>query len=371
MKITCSKSELTSGLQITAKAIASKPQTPILSGIFIKAENDVLELHATNNEIGLLCRIPVEIEEPGELVVYGRYFLDVIRKLPGDSVTIVYNKEENIINVTSNQASFTLRSMNANEFPKVKPIESNVQFTIKDNILRSLIKKTAFACSKDESRPVFTGCYLDIADNKITMAATNMHRLAVKYEQFPESLGNIKIIIPSNILMELLHNLNSDIPTDVQVSCNFSQISFAFDNIYMTSRLIEGAYPDYNNVIPANHATLVTLDSAEFNAAVDRVSLISRMGGEFNVVKLEFAHGQLHITSNNPEVGNAEETIPASIEGPDISIAFNAQYLADVMKIIDSKNCELRLNQPLSPITIKEEKDDAFIYVVTPVRTAH
>ncbi len=368
MKITCAKNELVNALQTAAKAIASKPQTPILAAIYMKADNDQLEIHATNNEIGLLCKIPVEIEEPGEIAMSGRYFLDVIRKLPGDSVTISFKRDEKIVNVTSNQASFTLLSMNANEFPKVKPIESNVEFSIKDNVLRSLIKKTVFACSKDESRPVFTGCYLDIADNKITMAATNMHRLAVKYEQFPETLGNIKVIIPSNILQELLHNLNSDIPTDVKVCCNFNQISFAFDNIYMTSRLIEGAYPDYTNVIPSSHATLVTMDSAEFNAAVDRVSLISR-AGDYNVIKMEFANGQLHITSNNPEIGNAEETIPASIEGPDITIAFNAQYLVDVMKIIDSKNCELRLNQPLSPITVKEEKDDAFIYVVTPVRT--
>ncbi|SHK38957.1 DNA polymerase-3 subunit beta [Selenomonas ruminantium] len=370
MKITCSKSELANALSTVAKAIPSKPQTPILSGVFLRADNDILEVHATNNEIGMVCRIPVEIEEPGQIAVSGRYFLDVIRKLPGDSLTLTYNRNEKIINITSNQANFTLLSMNASEFPTVKPIESNVQFTIKDNILRSLIKKTVFACSKDESRPVFTGCYLEVADNKVTMAATNMHRLAVKYEQFPESLGNIKIIIPANILQELLHNMNSDIPVDVQVCCNFNQISFAFENLYMTSRLIEGAYPDYNNVIPPNHETLVTLDSAEFNAAVDRVSLISR-AGDYNVIKMEFAHGQLHITSNNPEIGNAEETIPASIEGPDITIAFNAQYITDVMKIIESRNCELRLIQPLSPITVREEKDDAFIYVVTPVRTAH
>lgn len=370
MKITCAKNELTNALSTVAKAIASKPQTPILAGIFLRAEGDTLELHATNNEIGMLCKIPVEIEEPGEMVVSGRYFLDVIRKLPGDSLTLVYNRNEKIINITSNQANFTLLSMNAAEFPTVKPIESNVHFTIKDNVLRSLIKKTVFACSKDESRPVFTGCYLEVADNKVTMAATNMHRLAVKYEQFADSIGNIKIIIPANILQELLHNMTSDIPTDVQVNCNFNQISFAFDNVYMTSRLIEGAYPDYKNVIPSSHETLVTLDSAEFNSAVDRVSLISK-AGDYNVIRMDFGNGQLHITSNNPDIGNAEETIPASIEGPDISIAFNAQYIMDVMKIIDSKNCELRLIQPLASMTVREEKDDAFIYVVTPVRTAH
>ncbi|MBQ1416597.1 MAG: DNA polymerase III subunit beta [Selenomonas sp.] len=370
MKITCSKSEMVNALQIVTKAIASKPQTPILSGIFLRAENGILEMQATNNEIGLINKIPAEVEESGQIALGGRYLLEVIRKMPGDSLTLSYNRTEKIVNITSGQANFTLLSMNAAEFPTIKEIESTVDFTIKDNVLRSLIKKTVFACSKDESRPVFTGCSLEVADNKITMAATNMHRLAVKYEQLNDELGNIKVIIPSLILQELLHNMTSEIPSDVHVSCNFNQISFAFDNLYMTSRLIEGAFPDYNNVIPANHTTLVTLDSAEFNAAVDRVSLISR-SGDYNVIKLEFANSQLVISSNNPDVGNAVETIPASIEGPDITIAFNAQYIIDVMKNIDSNKCELRLTQPLSPITIREEHYDAFIYVVTPVRTAH
>ena len=370
MKISCSKSEMVNALQIVTKAIASKPQTPILSGIFLRADNGILEMQATNNEIGLINKIPAEIEEPGQVALGGRYLLEVIRKMPGDSLTLSYNRTEKIVNITSGQANFTLLSMNAAEFPTIKEIESTVNFTIKDNVLRSLIKKTVFACSKDESRPVFTGCSLAVADNKITMAATNMHRLAVKYEQFNEELGNIKVIIPSLILQELLHNMTSEIPTDVQVSCNFNQISFAFDNLYMTSRLIEGAFPDYNNVIPSSHSTLVTLDSAEFNAAVDRVSLISR-SGDYNVIKLEFANSQLVISSNNPDVGNAVENIPASIEGPEITIAFNAQYIMDVMKNIDSSKCELRLTQPLSPITIREEHNDAFIYVVTPVRTAH
>ena len=132
MKITCVKSELSSALSIVSKAIASKPQTPILAGIFLRAENNILELHATNNEIGLVCRIPVEIEEPGQLAVSGRYFLEVIRKLPGDSLTIAYNRTEKIINITSNQANFTLLSMNAAEFPTVKEIEANIQFSIKD-----------------------------------------------------------------------------------------------------------------------------------------------------------------------------------------------------------------------------------------------
>lgn len=370
MKLTCNKTELVNALQIVSKAVASKPQTPILAGIYLRAETDILELQATNYEIGMVCRIPAEIEEPGQIAITGRYFQDVIRKLPGDTVAISYNRDEKIVHINSNQANFTLLSMNAAEFPTIKQLEGNLQFKIKDNILRSLVKKTVFACANDDSRPIFTGCLLEVDGTKVTMVATNAHRLAVKYETFDESIGNIKIIIPSRILHELLHNMSSEIPTDVQVTCTYNQISFAFENLYMTSRLIEGAFPDYHRVIPAEFATLVTLDSAEFCAAVDRVSLISR-AESYNVIKLEFANNQVRISSNSADIGNAEEIVAASIEGPELTLAFNSDYIMDVMKTIDGKTCQLKLNQPLTPVAVRESDDEAFIYIVTPVRTAH
>ena len=164
--------------------------------------------------------------------------------------------------------------------------------------------------------------------------------------------------------------MTSEIPTDVTVTCNYSQISFAFENLYMSSRLIEGAFPDYNRVIPPDFTTTILVNTAYFSAAVDRISLISR-SGEYNIIKLDFANSNVKISSNNPAIGNAEEYLPATIEGPDITIAFNAQYISDVLKNIDSPNCRIKLNSALSPAAIREESDTDFIYVVTPVRTNH
>ena len=138
----------------------------------------------------------------------------------------------------------------------------------------------------------------------------------------------------------------------------------------MTSRLIEGAFPDYHRVIPPEFATVVKLATAEFSSAVDRVSLISR-SGDYNIIKLEFANNQVHISSTNPDIGNAEEYIPAEIEGPELTIAFNAQYIMDVLKNVDSEDCQIKLNQPLSPAAIREADDENYTYIVTPVRTAH
>ena len=370
MKLQCAKNELSSALQIVSKAVAVKPQTPILSGIYLKASDNQLELQATNYEIGIIVRIDAEIEEPGEIAISGRYFGEVIRRLPGEKVALTFSRDENILHIQSNQANFTLVSMNPAEFPTVKELSGDLQFTIKDNVLRSLIKKTVFACATDEGRPVFTGCSLDIQETKVTMAATNTHRLAVKSETFNQSIGKIKIIVPSRTLSELLHNMTSEIPTDVTVTCSYNRISFKFDNFFMTSRLIEGQFPDYNRVIPSAFETHVKLDTAAFSGAVDRVSLISR-SGEYNVIKLEFANDTLHITSNNPDIGKAEETIAAEIQGPDLTIAFNSQYIIDVLKAIETKVCRLDLGKALTPIAVREENEESFIYIVTPVRTQH
>lgn len=370
MQISCLKSELVNALSTVAKAVATKPQTPILSSIYLRAENGVLELQATNYEIGILSRIEAEVNEPGQISVPGRYLQEVIRRLPGDNVTLTYKADEHVVHIVSGQTNFTILTTNVNEFPTLQELQGNVQFKIKDNVLRELIKKTVFACSKDSSRPVFTGCYLEVDDTRVTMAATNTHRLSVKFENFDEAIGNIKVIIPSTILQELLHSLTSEVPTDVTINCTYNQISFAFDNLYMTSRLIEGVFPDYRRVIPPEFATVVTLNTTEFRAAVDRVSWISRIG-DYNVVKLEFANNELHLTANSQEVGNADERIPVAIEGPDLTIAFNADYLTDVLKNITSEDCQMKLNQPLSPAAIIEKDDEDFIYIVTPVRTNH
>ena len=370
MKITCITREIINAVQTVSKAIASKPQTPILSGIYLQANNETLELRATNYELSMLVKIPAEIEEPGQIVLTGRYLQDVVRKLSGEKVTLTYKKEEKIVQIQSNAAKFTLLSMNATEFPTIHYLEGTLSFSMQNNILSNFIKKTVFSCATDETRPVFTGCYLDINDKLVTMAATNTHRLSLKTETLEESIGNTKLIIPAKALNELQHIISSDRIGDVRVICTHKQISFEFENVYMISRLIEGQFPAYQSAIPNSFRTEAVMKTEEFSDAVDRVSLISR-ANEYNIIRLVFSQGQLHIFSNNPEVGNAEEIIPANVTGPDVNIAFNAQYIADVLKNIDGGECTFSMNESLQPAAIQDSDDSTFLYIVTPVRTAH
>lgn len=370
MKFSCQKNELVQALQIAGKALSNKPQMPILSGIYISAEEKQIEIQATDYEMGTIIRIDADIEEEGKIVLAGRYLQEVVRRMPGDKINLKSNRDENTTIISSNTATFKLLNMEANDFPVLKQLQGNTCFTIKNNILADIINKTVFSCANDESRPVFTGCLLEIIEDNINMVATNTHRLSLKQENLENNPGNIGIIIPAKALNELSRLLISDIPENVIVNCSHNQISFTFDNVYLMSRLIEGNFPDYHRVIPESFQTRVTLQTEEFFMAVDRVSLISRVG-DYNIVRLEFGGGQVLISSNNPEIGKAEETVSAVIDGPDVNIAFNAKYIIDVLKNIDSEKFYFSLNESLNPAAIRQENDDSFTYIVTPVRTTN
>ena len=379
MNISLSRSDLITALQIVSKGLSTKPQTPILSGLYLDAKDGSLELQSTNYELGFIVTIPAEIHAAGTAVLPGKYLTEVIRKLPAEEIRIDTEQTNALAVITSGTARFTLRTMETIDFPVLKRMEGTLRFTIKDRTLAKLIKKSAFACLREEQRdrrPIFTGCQLEVEGKTVTLAATNVHRLAVKSEQLEEEAGQIRVIIPAKFLEEVTRTISGEIPSDIEIVCSYNQVSVSFENIYMTTRLIEGAFPDYRKVIPKEETarTQVTLSTAEFAAAVDRASLISRTD-QYNIVKLEFERGLLHITSNSPEVGEAEETIEAKVEGYEATIAFNASYLIDAMKSLDSDTCILSLQganeqgQNLSPMTIREEADPDYIYVVTPVRT--
>lgn len=379
MNISLAKNDLISALQIVSKGLSTKPQTPILSGIYMTAKEGQLELQTTNYELGFILTIPAEIHNTGTAVLPGKYLTEFARKLPAEEVSIDTDSSDGLAVIQSGAARFTLRTMEISDFPVLHRMDGTLHFTIKDRTFARLVKKSAFACLREEQRdrrPIFTGCQLEVEGKDVTFAATNVHRLAVKSEQLEEDAGQIRVIIPAKFLEEVTRTISSEVPADIHVTCSYNQVSMSSGSIYMTARLIEGTFPDYRRVIPReeNIRTKVTLDAASFASAVDRASLIARTD-QYNIVKLSFAQGLMRISSNSPEIGEAEETIPAEVTGDDVTIAFNASYLMDALKSLDSDTCILSLQGSneqgvnLSPMTIREEADPNYIYVVTPVRT--
>ena len=369
MKFSCLKSELVQAIQIAGRSIASKPQTPILSGIYLKASEGMLEIQATDYEIGVILHVKAEVEKSGEIVVSGKYFYEVVRTLPDEEVVIEYDRSTEIIKISSGKSTFTLLSMKAGDFPKIYQMKEGKRFTINSVVLKELIRRTTFACATDETRPLFMGALLEVEGQKVRMVATNSHRLAFDEGRIEDEMPELKqYVIPKRILEEIQHILSSEIPEKVEVTCTMSEMSFNTERIYISTRLIEGRYPEYRRAIPSEFSKRVTLPTSAFLSAVSRVGLIAR-SSEYNTIKLMFNMGEVHIYSDNPVVGKAEETMQASIEGDDIEIAFNASYLIDVLRTINSDSFILELNDSLKPALVREPENEDFLYVITPVRT--
>ena len=366
MKFSCYKNDLTEALQFVIRAVAVKPMTPILAGIYLKAEGSMLELQANNFSTGIITRIPVNTEVAGEVVVSGKRFQEFVRNMPDDTIT--FSDAGNALAIESGGASVELLTMPTFDFPKVKTPETDNSFKIRTTVLRDLIRKTVFAVGKDEARPVFMGCCFEIKDGQISLVATNTHRLALAKEQLPDSYSDCSFVVPSDTLRGLMLRID---PKDVEnyITINYSTryLTFTFDNVFMTARLIEGTFPPYDRVIPASSTTRVTVGTDEFRKAVEFVALMSKET-EYNTVKLAFTNGGIEISSNSPEIGDAIKGVEAQIDGDELEISFNADYIVDVLRVLESKQTIIELNDRYSPAKFTEPEDDSYIYIATPVR---
>ena len=368
MKITCTKKELCDAINTVSKAVAVKPQTAILSGIFLKAEGSALEFEANNLDLGIKTKIPCNTEVAGSIVVSGKYFQEVSRKLAGDIVSIVYDDEAKVVTLQSDSTSFKLLAFPVEDWMHIKEPEIEVAFSMPAATLKNLIRKTVYACSNDDARPMFTGCLLQIEGSDITMVGTNTHRIAIMHESVADNLGSLQFIIPSKALIELIRLADESNNNSVSIRCSQKDIDFTFDNVYIKTRLLAGEFPSYEKVIPRETSITAQIDTGEFMAAIDRVGLISKET-DYKTIKCTFAENELRLSSTSPEIGNAEETIGATVEGGELDISFNVNYLADAMKVMDTKSFVMKMSGRLKPADIREADRDEFIYIVTPIRT--
>lgn len=367
MKFSCYKNDLTEAMQFAIRAVAVKPMTPILAGIYLRADGSMLEIQANNFSTGLITRIPVNTETPGEVVVSGKRFQEFVRNMPDDTIT--FSTEDNMLAIESGGASVELLTMTASDFPKVKTPDTDHSFKIRTTVLRNLIKRTAFAVAKDETRPVFTGCCFEIKGDTIALIATNAHRLAFAKEQLPNTYEDCTFVVPADALRGIMLRIDpNDVENYVTISYSTRYLTFTFDNVFVNSRLIEGQFPSYEKVIPESSSTHVKVNTDEFRRAVDFVALMSKET-QYNTVKFYFGNGGIDVSSNSPEIGGAGQSIEAEIDGDDVEISFNVAYIADVLKVIDTKQLNVALNDKFKPAVFTEPDNDNYIYVATPVRT--
>jgi len=366
MKFSCYKNDLSEALQFVIRAVAVKPMTPILAGIYLKADGTLLEMQANNFSTGIRTQIPVNTEAPGEIVVTGKRFQEFVRNMPDDTIT--FHDEDNTLVIESGGANVELLTMSPADFPKVKTPETESSFSIRTNTLRDLIRKTVFAVAKDDTRPIFTGCCFEVRGDQISLVATNTHRLALAKEELPEAFGDCVFVVPADTLRGLLSRIDPrDSDNYIRVDYSTRYLTFTFDNVFVTSRLIEGMFPPYDRVIPTSSTTQVNVNTADFKAAIDFVALMSKET-EYNTVKLVFSGEGIEISSNSPEVGGAVKRVEADFNGDELEISFNVDYIADVLRVIDSSRVNIALNDRYSPAAFTEPDNDSYVYVATPVR---
>lgn len=368
MHITFPKANLQKAINVLQKVSQNKTSSNLPGAIYITTKNGQVELQGNDFELGIRLTIDGDIKKPGTLVVGSRYFQELIRKLPGDTIELYKPEDGNSLTITSGSSEFNLVTLHPDDFSLVEQIHDQDHVNIDSFTMKELIDLTNYAAATDEDRPVFTGALLEINENEVTMVATDTHRMAVKKITIDEPATTpMRAIIPTKTLAEVSRLLPTDNPAMINIIWNRTQIVFNFESIYIISRLIEGTYPEYEKVIPSQFDSSAVIDRREFAGAVDRVSLLAK-DISYNVIRYDWSESNVTLSTQNTEIGMAKEDVAVEFKGTPFTISFNGRYISDILRHSTGDNIHLFLKQN-GPVVIRQDNNPNYTYVVTPVRT--
>jgi DNA polymerase-3 subunit beta len=386
MKIICSQESLLHGIQTVQKGISSRIGLPIYNGILFEAnEDNKVHLFATDLEIGIDCYIPAQVVETGSTVIPSRIISELIKKFPEGKIEIEC-KDNNITTVKENNSNYKILGFSAEEFSNFPEIKMRAKIKLNQKLLKEAIQQVIFAASRDENRTFLNGALFKIIDNKIEVVTTDSHRLSIKNIK-PikiESLltEGVEVIIPYRALSELSRLLLDNKEVFIEVRIGEKQILFILfpdgqkNSIRIYSRLIEGQFPDYHQIIPDSFKIEIKVNTKDFMDKMERISLFVRE--DLNTVKMEAINKtgdqkeercEIILKAESPSTGEASEKIFCLKKGEDITITFNTNYILDVLKIIKKENTVIKLNDPLNPVIITPDEDKNYTYILMPVRT--
>jgi len=385
MKFICSQESLIHGIQTVQNGISNKIGLPIYNGILFEANKDnKVHLFATDLEIGIDCYISAEVIENGAVVLPNKIISELIRKFPEGNIEIE-SEENNFTIIKENNSLYKILGFSADEFSNFPKIEIKSKIKIPQDIFKDTIQKTIFSASRDENRSFLNGALFKIADNKIEIVTTDSHRLSLKNIIIPELDGDkvkdCEVIIPYRTLSELYRLLIDEKDVYLEIHISEKQIIFTLfpnsqkNSIRIFSRLIEGQFPNYHQIIPKSFKTEIKINTDEFRNKMERISLFVRE--DLNTVRLEIENKEniiegkceILLKALSQNVGEAYENIMCSKKGEDIIITFNSKYILDVLKVIKTKNTEIKFNDPLNPVIVYPENDKNYLYILMPVRT--
>ena len=363
MKIITTKSTLLESINIVQKAVPSKTTLPILEGILFDAKNGKLKLTATDLEIGIETVSNVDVIESGKVVLSSRMVGDIVRKLPDADIEIE-TAEKNLVCIKSEGSNFKIVTLPYDEYPELPVVKKENGITLKQNILKDMIRKTIFAVSSDEIRPILTGVLFDVSGDKLTMVALDGFRMAVKWNGIIND-NNFRAVIPGKTLSEIGKILNEN-EENANIYFSKNHIQVQIGETIIVSRLLEGEFINYKQIIPSEYKIKVKVSSNMLMEACDRAALFARDSSN-NMIKFEI-NDDLMVIMSNSQNGDVHEELKIQKEGNDIEIAFNAKYFIDVLKVIDGEEITIEFTTNVSPSIIRPCNNTDYLYLVLPAR---
>src|SRR6185312_11034750 len=364
LRITAPRDELAGRLALVARGVSTRTAVLVLGGIQLRAEAGRLHLAATDMEVSLRGSVDAQVADEGTVVVPGRLLLDIARSLPDSDVTIEHRPEEAVVVVSSGTATYRLHTYSSEDFPRLPDVETLPLHSVDRDALVETIARVGRSASRDESRPVLTGILVRFEPGKVVMAATDSYRLAVKETSVDGTLPELEAIIPARALQELARiAAGSD---ELQLGMLENHVVFGADGTWLTTRRIDGQFPNYRQLLPEQFEHEVLLPRDELLEVVRRVSLMAQRNSP---LRLRFAEGELTVSAVTQDVGEARESLPATFAADPLEIGFNAEFLRDGLESVDADSIKFKLISPLRPAVLEGDTPD-YVYLIMPIRLA-
>lgn len=363
MKIKISQPLLAKGLQIVQRGISSKTTLPILTGVLLEAKGDMLKLTGTDLELGIETFVNCEILEEGAIVLTANLFSEIVRKLPSSIIDIEVGPNSKV-SIKCEYSEFNIIGQPAAEYPKLPYVDKDRSITLAKDLLKNMIKQTVFAAATDEIRPILTGTLLEVEGSSANFVALDGYRLAFRKVMIDQA-QEIKVVIPSKTLNEINKILEDD-EENITIYFTNNHILFNMNDTIITSRLLEGQFFNYKDIIRNEYTTKLKVQTKALQSSIERASLLAREG-KTNLIKLEIENDRITIKSNS-DIGDVHEEILVEMEGNDITIAFNSKYVLDGLKAVDCEEIYMHFVSNVNPCIIHPINDENYTYLIVPVR---
>jgi DNA polymerase III subunit beta len=363
LKITCTREELVARLGVVTRAVSTRGAVQVLAGVLLRAKDGLLELGATDMELSLRTTLPADVEGEGALVIPGKLLADLARLLPEDQVVLEHKVDEGVVHVTSGGYASRVNIYSAEDFPRLPPVDVPLQQIDRASLLNT-VERVSRSASRDESRPVLTGILVRFEGTTLTMAATDSYRLSVKQTDLDSAGPELEAIIPARALIEL-GRIAAGAET-VQLGVHENHVVFGVGEAWLTTRRIDGQFPNYKQLLPESFEVELELPRAELLDVVRRAGVMAQRNAP---LRLRFEEGELTVSAQSQDVGETRETMPAGYTGEPLEIGFNADFLREGLESVSGDSVRLKLINPLRPGLITTDGDE-FWYLIMPIRLA-